>query len=383
MKAIVKQCGYNLIVRGNKSSLYTINNKSILDFTSGIGANSLGYSNPHINKVAIQQINKISHVQQFYLHNQPQQDIEDELNRFCPYKNYVFGLSGTQAIDNAIVISKFYNKKKNVLYVKNAFHGRSVSTLSLIDNMGDKLGYDHLMPNCYMVKEDEEISSDILKDTSCIVIEPIQGERGGYHFISTNFMKYLKKVSLEHNIILIIDEVQSFYRTGLDFAYKHIDFNLDPDIIVISKGVASGFPLGCVIGKDAIMHSIPPGILGGTFQGNCLAFAVGAETLRVFREYNILNNIKKKGTFIKSFLEDLKDTYPDTIQDVRGKGLMIGIEFKTQEQADRLFNKAFQSGLLLTKTSYPCTLRLIPPLNIDLEEVVLFKHIICSILPSL
>lgn len=358
----------NLVVKRTKGSfIYTNNDRKILDLTSGIGSNVLGHCPERISKL-------VSHQAQTLVHSQPNCYLPDniypffkELERFIPehLNRSIMTLSGSESIDNAIKIAKISTKKKYILSLDNSFHGRTLLSLSIsADSLRNHIGKEHLLGNCIIISPGQMISHDILSNTAAIIFEPIQGERGGYHSVPIEYINYLRRVSNTYNIVLIADEIQTFLRTGSYISYP------DVDMIVLAKGLAGAYPLGALIGKSSIMDSIKPGIIGGTFQGNALSFAVATETLKIIREENILQNVEEKGQQLKDFLITLHKYIPF----VRGKGLMLAIEFNTQKECDDFFDRALDRNILLMKTTYPKTLRLIPPLTINQDEINMITH---------
>lgn len=352
----------NLVVKRTKGSfIYTNNDKKILDLTSGIGSNVLGHCPDRISKL-------VSHKAQTLVHSQPNCYLPNnispffkELERFIPrhLNSSILSLSGSECIDNALKIAKLYTKRKYILSLNNAFHGRTLLSLSVSGrSLREYVGEKYLVNDCININPGQMLSHDILINTAAIIFEPIQGERGGYHSILPEYIRYLRKVSNNYDIVLISDEVQTFLRTG-----KYISYD-DVDMIVLAKGLAGAYPLGALIGKSSIMDSIKTGIIGGTFQGNALSIAVATETLKIIKEENVLENVEEKGKQLKDFLIASKH-----IPLVRGKGLMLAIEFDTQKECDDFFEKALDKNILLMKTSYPKTLRLMPPLNINQDEI--------------
>lgn len=366
MKAITRCCPYT-ISYGRGSYLYTECGKKILDLTSGIGANTLGYSHPSINKKITEQLARTTHVQQFYFYTETQKRLESELNKITPKEyqnNYLFGLSGTDAVDNAIKFARHYTGRKGIVSLRNSFHGRSTLCLSTGD-MGFWGTADEVLIDPqyhYYINIGQEIPCT-WDNIACVIMEPIQGERGGYHAIPKDYIKYLYDTCESRGIILIMDEVQTFIRTGVPFRGMDGQHKI-PDITVISKGLASGFPLSCVMGKSEIMRSMPRGILGGTFQGNTLSFVAAEETLKIYRTRNISRNIRVAHDLIVRYL-----MMSPVIKKIRAHGLMIGIEFEDQITCDSFFNRCLANGVLFTKGSYPRTLRIIPPLIIDYDNI--------------
>tara|TARA_B110000908_G_scaffold53834_1_gene65619 strand:- start:13944 stop:14993 length:1050 start_codon:yes stop_codon:yes gene_type:complete len=348
--------------------------------TSGIGSNVLGHSHPRISHVIKDQVGILTHAQPNCYMPQNIDPLLKELEGVV-HKNIdsaIFSLSGSEAIDHAIKIAKMHTKKRYVISLNNAFHGRTLAALSISsNNLQQSMGIRNIYPDCIQIDIHDDISNEVMNNTAAIIVEPIQGERGGYHIVPTQYLEYLHKLCSQHETLLIYDEVQSFLRTGKYFTYEY--GNVLPDMIVIAKGLAGPLPLSCVLGNSKVMDNVPPGIIGGTFQGNALAFAVSTEILKIVKEENILENILKKSIYLRDSLYK----HNDKIKYLRGLGLMIGIEFDTQEKSDKFFNLCLENDVLLMKTSFPKTVRLIPPLNISYDEINQFTDCVDKVITDI
>ena len=357
----------NLIIKQAKGSfIYTHDNRKILDITSGIGSNVLGHSPPKIVNLVKEQSNCLVHAQPSCYTPDTIYPLVQEMTKIMPshLNSCLFALSGSEAVDHAIKIAKIYTKRRYIISLNKGFHGRTLIALSISDNdFHSKLGLRNIYHDCITINVGDSIPPEILDNTAAIIFEPIQGEKGGYTTILTDYIKYLKRVSKQYGIVLIADEIQSFLRTG-EYLY-HDSIGIESDITVLAKGLAGGYPLACVIGKSKIMDNIGIGIIGGTFQGNALFFSIATENLKIIRKENILKNVKEKGHQLHSFITTLNNKIPY----IRGKGLMLAIEFHTQKDCDNFFNNCLKKDVLLMRTTYPKTLRLIPPLNINQHEL--------------
>jgi len=208
------------------------------------------------------------------------------------------------------------------------------------------------------------------EETAAIIVEPILGE-GGYVPAPLPFLKGLRKICDENNILLIFDEVQSgFGRTGDWFAFQ--GYGVVPDILVMAKGIANGLPLSGIIAREELQSKWKPGSHGGTYGGNAVSCAAAVETINVFREEKVLQNVAKRSTQLVSGLEKIKSKYPDAITEVRGKGLMIGMEFSgklTKGVANEVTKHSLKNGLLLLTAGAFETVRFIPPLTVTEDEM--------------
>jgi 4-aminobutyrate aminotransferase len=286
--------------------------------------------------------------------------------------------------------------RTNVIVFQGSFHGRTVGTMSLTTSKTIyRAGYQPLMPGVFVAPypyayrygwEDEETSQWCLdelryllltqtapQETAAILVEPVLGE-GGYVVPPPSFMQGLRQISSEHEILLIVDEIQSgFGRTGRWFAHEH--FDISPDVLVIAKGLASGLPLSGVLAPMSLMEKWTPGSHGGTYGGNAVAAAAAVATIQTIRAENLVENAQTRGLQLSESLRRLQVQYP-IIGDIRGLGLMIGVEFRDADgNPDKSTAKAVQKAcfeerlLLLTCGPWDNTIRWIPPLIVTEEQI--------------
>jgi len=339
-------------------------------------------------KAAQQQIGKIVHAQANIVYHQPMLQLVQQLAtviKLSDTDKYFFANSGAEAIEAAIKLARHATKRTNIITFEGSFHGRTIGTMSLTNSKTIyKIGYQPLMAGVSVAPFGSDHNPhaldalrDILKmqtapeETAAILIEPILGE-GGYIPASQSFVQGLRKICDEHGILLIFDEVQSgFGRTGKMFAYEH--YGIVPDILVMAKGIANGFPLSGIVSREELQKKWKTGSHGGTYGGNAVSCAAAVEVVNVFKDENILLNVNERGKQLTTKLEALKFKYPDHIADVRGKGLMIGVEFKRGAVAKGTANEITKSCLtqgmfLLTCSAFECV-RFIPPLTVTAEEI--------------
>ena len=358
------------------SRIYT-KDKSYLDFTSGIGALSTGHSHPYIIKKVNEQLKKSVHLsQQVFLTHEPQIELTNKLMKIMPspnIDNFFFTNSGSEAIDNAIKISRRYTGKTNIISMLGGFHGRTIGALSITSsNVNCKLKSQPLVPGIFFCGDFTKESLDKIltynsdpSETAAIILEPVQGE-GGIYSIPENFLKYVRKVCSENNIILIADEIQcGSGRTGewWNISKK----NIIPDMLIFGKGIASGFQLAGISSTSEIMNNLGTSYLGGTYGGNCLSVVAASATIDIFNDENILRNCNEIGKLIYDELNLI-----DRIKEIRQYGLMIAIEFKdyNAEEIKKIVDNLRDNNILVLlcgpKSEF---IRLLPPLNITSEEV--------------
>ena len=355
---------------GKGCHLYDRNGDEYLDFGSGIAVNSLGYSHQYLNNKLLEQSERLWHVSNIYQISEQERLAE----RLCKisFADYVFLCnSGTEAVEASIKIARKYyyetlkSKTKNqIISFDGSFHGRTLGSLaaggpSKLEPFNTEVsGFRFLdFGNLEKVKE------TICEDTAAILIEPIQGE-GGIIEASLEFIKDLRKLCNENDMLLIFDEVQcGVGRTGKMFAHQWLD--VVPDIMTIAKAIGNGFPLGACLTSEKVGSTMDFGSHGSTFGGNPLASAVGNAVLDIMLEENFFDNVEKISMELFSGLTKIKHEFPDVIELIRGKGLMIGMKCKIKNTD---FVEKARINKLLTVKASDNVVRLLPPLILSSKE---------------
>ncbi|WP_119307339.1 aspartate aminotransferase family protein [Cohaesibacter haloalkalitolerans] len=357
--------------KGEGAWLTTRDNRRYLDFAAGIAVNSLGHAHPHLVEALKNQADKLWHVSNLY--DIPgQHKLAERLCAVTFADKVFFTNSGAEAVECAIKTARRYHydrgepERFTILTFEGAFHGRTLATIAAggqpkyLEGFGPKApGFESLS-----ALDIDLVKQSINETTAGILIEPIQGE-GGIREISPSFLKALRNLCDETNILLILDEVQTGVgRTGHLFA--HEEAGITPDIMAIAKGIGGGFPMGACLATAEAAKGMVPGTHGSTYGGNPLAMAVGNAVLDVVLEEGFLENVAKTGLILKQRLAGLKDAYPDLIEDIRGRGLLVGLKLKMPpaELVAELRNEG-----LLTVGAGDNVLRLAPPLTIGQEEI--------------
>lgn len=383
------------------SWIYATNGHKYLDWTCGIGVTSTGHCHPTVVKAIQDQAGKLIHGQLNCVTHQPAVQLAQKMAQVLPasHKEIFFANSGAEAVENAVKLARHATGRQNVIVFQGGFHGRTLGTGSLTTaKTFYRAGFQPLMsgvivapyPYCHRCPvrraapqkcEASDCCNDPLYqlnlifkqqtapfETAAILFEPILGE-GGYVPAPPSFVKGLRKIANDTGAMLICDEVQSGYgRTGRMFAFEHYD--VVPDIVVIAKGIAAGMPLSAIATTSDIMSKAKPGSMGGTYGGNAVSCAAGLAVLEVFEKENILQNVKARSQQMLDGLNHLKTRFP--IGDIRGKGLMIGVEFADHVPAgtaSAISQKLIQEHMLVLTAGVYETLRLIPPLTSTAEEV--------------
>ena len=356
---------------GKGSYLFTTDGVKYLDFVQGIAVNSLGHANPSLVKVINDQSKKLWHVSNAFII--PEGEI---LARKIVKKTFassvMFQNSGTEATEAAIKIARryFYSKgkpeKNRIICIKNSFHGRTIAAIyasgskKLTEGFGPKVqGFDH-----FNFGDHKTLKNLINKKTAAIMVETIMGE-GGIKVIPDWCLKGLRQLCTKKKILLIMDEVQSgIGRTGDFFAFEKS--KIKPDIVPIAKGIGGGFPIGAVLMTKKISSAMIPGSHGSTFGGNPLAMKIGSKVIDIISNKSFLHKVKKKSNYFHTELNKIKDQYPNLIKEIRGRGLLIGLQlFKDQSK----FIDALMKNKLLTIKAADNVIRILPPLNVKKSEI--------------
>ena len=359
---------------GKGSYLFDVNGKKYLDFASGIACCVTGHCHPRVVAAAKKQTEKLIHTCIGVAYYEPYVKLAEELQKIAPMKKAqaFFCQSGSEAVEAAIKLAKYATKKPGILAFQGGFHGRTLGALSVTTSkMKYREGYEPLLPEIYVAPFDLKVVEGLIKShpnkIAGVIIEPILGE-GGYVVVEAAFLKKLRQLCDKHGLLLIFDEVQTgIGHTGKWFACEHA--RVAPDIITLAKGIASGFPLGACLAKPEIMARWSPGAHGSTFGGNPVNCAAAIATLKVIREEKLLSNAAKLGSYLKVNLQKLQKKFP-IIKEVRGIGLMLGVDFGNSELTKTIMNYCLEKGLVLISTGANGTvLRFIPALNISKKQI--------------
>jgi 4-aminobutyrate aminotransferase len=366
-------------IRGEGCTIEDIDGNLLLDFNAGIAVTSTGHCHPDVVRAIQEQAGKLIHYSaDFYLPLYAQTCAE--LARIAPMKEkcrVFLGNSGTEAVEGAIKLARFTTKRQNLVAFLGAFHGRTYGSVSLTASKAKyHAGFGPMLPGVYHAPFghvadlkwfDEVLFKHLVpaSEVAAIVVEPMQGE-GGYLVPEDGFMQGLRRICDEHGILLISDEVQAGAgRTGKMWSIQNWD--VEPDIVATAKGIASGMPLSAFIARDSLMSQWGPGAHGTTYGGNPLACAAALETIKLL-EGGLMANATARGGELLTGLKALQARFPSVIRDVRGIGLMIGVEFDTHEHAAAAEWASFQRGVLVLEAG-ETVVRIAPPLVITADEV--------------
>jgi 4-aminobutyrate aminotransferase len=406
---------YPLVVRQARGcAVEDVDGNVYLDFMAGIAVASTGHSHPEVVAAIEQQARKFLHICGSDFYYEPMVELVEKLSRLAPgtgAKKVFLTNSGTEAIEAAFKLARFATKRKHVIAFLGAFHGRTMGALSLTASRASHrahfspfvpdvhhvpygnchscphhLAYGDCGMECVNYLEKVLFRHEVApEEVAAIFVEPIQGE-GGYVVPSPEFLPTLQDLCRRHGILLVADEIQSgFGRTGRMFACEH--WRVEPDILCVAKGIASGMPLGAMIAREEI-STWTQSTHGTTFGGNPVACAAALATLKLI-ENGLVENAGTQGKRLKQRLMEVKDKHP-IISDVRGLGLMVGVEFQRADGSrtpdpklrDEIMRRCFESGLLLLGCG-ESTLRMCPPLIVSAAEVDTAVDIFAAVLDEL
>jgi 4-aminobutyrate aminotransferase len=413
-----------VVDRAQGSWLYGTDGKKFLDFSCGIAVTNTGHAHPKVTKAIAAQAERLLHGQMNIVYHQPMLELISRLQKLVNVTgddNYFFANSGAEAVEASLKLARQHTHKQNIISFQHSFHGRTMGTMAITNSKYTyRIGYGPLMggalatsfPYCLHcncngkqarggVGLPEQCCDQALEqlqllmkqqshadDTAAIIVEPVLGE-GGYVVPPKSFLKGLRQICDQSKVLLILDEVQTgFGRTGKWFAYEH--FDVRPDILVMAKGIASGMPLSGIIASSKLMSSWKPGSHGGTYGGNAVSCAAANATIDVMQEEKVLENVNARSAELVAALRKMQGKHP-LIRDVRGLGLMIGIELDHRKvpagTATAVTKKALENGLLLLSCGAFETIRVIPPLNVssaDLQQgIELFGRTLDQVLGPL
>ena len=359
-----------LFTHGKGMKLYTDDGKEYTDFLGGIAVSAVGHTHPVLVKALCEQAGKVLHTSSlYYIENQAR--LAQKLVCSTCFDRVFFANSGAEANEGAFKLAKMYfykqgKEKYEIITLKHSFHGRTLATVAATGQEKYQKPYHPLTPGFINVEPNDlqAVKDAVTPHTAAVMIELIQGE-SGVHPMDAEYVKGLRKLCDEQDILLIFDEVQTgMGRTGHLFAYEL--YGVEPDIMTSAKALGGGVPIGAVLAKEQTASAFAPGDHGTTFGGNPFATAAGLAVFQIMEEENLVENARTQGAYFIGRAKELMEKYPEKIVDVRGAGLLIGIELKV-EIAGAVFREMFEKGFLTSLCH--TTLRLAPPLIIQREEI--------------
>ena len=368
-------------VRGSGMAIEDIDGNLFLDFAAGIAVNSTGHAHPRVVGAIKEQASELLHysASDFYLpiYAETAKAIADIAPMRGPLRTYL-GNSGTEMVEAAMKLARYHTQRPYIVGFLGGFHGRTYGSVSLTASKAKyHARFDPLLPGIYHAPfghvADLKWFDDVLferlipaNEVAAVIIEPIQGE-GGYIVPEDGFLQGLRELCTKHGILFVADEIQSGTgRTGKMWAVEH--WGVEPDILLTAKGIASGMPLGAMVAKAEIMESWSIGAHGSTYGGNPVACAAALATIELLTDGGLVANAAARGHEALASLRALWERLPRLITDVRGMGLMLGVEFDSPEHAEAVQFAAFERGLLVLECGKQ-TVRLCPPLTCSADEM--------------
>lgn len=359
------------VVKGEGCYAIADDGKKYLDFGSGIAVNALGYCHPAVTAAITEQASTLCHCSNLY-NSEPQYRLAAYLVKYSGLDKVFFSNSGAEANEGAIKLARkyFYDKGKpekyEIITMQKSFHGRTLATLTATGQDKVKTGFSPL-PDGFVYAEYNNIESvkKALSPHTCgVMLEPVQGE-GGVYPMTAEFAAELKAFCEANDLLLIFDEIQcGMARTGTVFAYEQ--YGIKPDIVTMAKALGGGLPLGAFIASEKVAQSFGPGAHGSTFGANPVSTSAGTAVFAEIEKSNLLPHIVEMGDLLKNELLKLQQEFPDKIVDVRGKGLMLGMEVKGG--AAPIVNACLENGVMLLSAG-PDVVRFLPPYIISTKEI--------------
>ncbi len=366
---------------GSGPYVYDLSGKRYLDFLAGISVNSLGYNHPRLVRAMVEQGQRLIHCSNLF-YNPYQGLLAKRLTEISGMSKAFFTNSGTEAIEASLKIARAYGRAQNrkdkslILALKNSFHGRTLGALSITSQEEYQAPFRPLIPDVEFVDEFTPAALEkAFSDRVCaLVIEPVQGE-GGVVPLPADFVRAGRELCDRFNALLVADEIQcGLGRTGKYFAFEH--YGIKPDVITLAKSLASGYPLGVMLGNARVAESFKPGDHGTTFGGGPLACRLALEVLNIIAQDELVSKVEELGNYL---IEGLKGLAPRhrLISEVRGMGLMVGVQIGSQAKTvvDRLLSRG-----IITNAAHNTVLRLLPPFIITRNHIEEFLDVLDVVL---
>jgi len=351
-----------IAIRSAKGALVTdVNGKEYIDCVAGIAVNNVGHCHPIVVDAIKRQAAQLIHVSNLY-YTENQALLAQELATLSGMDRIFYCNSGAEAVEGALKLARKASGKKEFIATEHAFHGRTRGALSVTHKEKYRKPFEPLAPAIFVPYNDADaIRSAITNDTAGVILEPIQGE-GGVIIPSDDYLKEVREICDEKGTLLILDEVQTgFGRTGKWFAREHS--GITPDIMTTAKAMGAGFPMGAMLAKEEVAANFVRGDHASTFGGSALACAAALANIEVIKKENLVKRSQDMGNYLVNKLKGLKKDY---VREIRGKGLMVGMELSIK--CEDIVAKARDSGVLLNCTS-ESVLRFVPPLTITEKQI--------------
>lgn len=375
---------YQIVLdHGEGVYVYDTHGKKYIDFLGGIAVNVLGHNHPALVKAVAEQAGKMIHCSNLY-YTQVQADAAEKLTKLSGFGKVFFGNSGAEANEGAIKVARKYAHtispdKSQIITALHSFHGRTLATLTATGQPKYQEGFGPLPAGFDYVEYNniEALEKMMSENTAAVMLEPIQGE-GGVHVPTVEYLKKVRALCDKYNAVLIFDEIQTgIGRTGEFFAYDK--FGVKPDVVTLAKGLAGGVPIGAFITSEKIADVLHAGDHGSTFGGNPLACAAADVVLATVGNEAFLKHVEEMGDYMKSRLEAIKAKFPTLVKEVRGVGLILGMEIN--KPGRDIVNACLEKGSIINCTAGN-VLRFVPPLIVEKEHIDEVCDILEAVLPA-
>lgn len=358
---------------GNGVLVYDVDGKEYIDFGAGIAVNSLGHNNEELQQVILDQLKKIQHISNLY-YSVPVKEAAEILSEKTGMDEVFFVNSGAEAVECALKLARRYGnlnkgaEANEIISMNGSFHGRTLGALTATGQPKMHDSFGPLLPNVKYAEfnDIDSVKNLISEKTAAIILEPIKGE-GGIVPADPEFLKEIRKLCDETNTLLIFDEVQCGASRAGEFLASQL-YGVKPDIITMAKGIGAGFPVGACITTKEVGDYLSPGTHGSTYGGNPLACKVVAFVVDKITQPEFLKQVQENGNYFKKKLKELQIKYNEAITDVRGEGLILGIQFKEEIPVAEIVSKALEKGLLIVSAAQN-SIRFVPPLIISKDEI--------------
>jgi acetylornithine/N-succinyldiaminopimelate aminotransferase len=378
---------YPVVLRkGRGIKVWSSDGREYLDFVGGVAVNILGHCHPRVVVAIQKQAQRLIHVSNYY-YIEPQIKLAKLLVTHSFADKVFFCNSGAEANEAAIKLVRKYSKEHcgpdrfEIIAAKNSFHGRTLATVTATGQEKFQKGFEPLMPGFTHVpfNDMDALTKAATGSTCAVLLEPIQGE-GGVRIPDQDYLKQVREFCNEHNLLLILDEVQTgMGRTGKLFAYEH--YGIVPDIMTLAKGLGGGVPIGAMLATEGVAAAFQPGNHASTFGGNPLVCAAAVAAMETILEDGfILDQCNRMSKYFIEKLEELKTKFPDVIREVRGKGLLIGMELT--REGDPIVRSCLEKGMLINCAAGN-VLRFIPPLILQRKDIDQLIDVLDGILSKL
>lgn len=373
------------ITKGRGNRIYDGEGREYLDFLSGIAVNNLGHCNPRVTVAFQKQAQRLLHTSNLF-YTEPQVTLARLLVEHSFADKVFFCNSGAEANEAAIKLVRKYSSDKGggrfeIITAFNSFHGRTLATITATAQEKFHKGFEPLVPGFSYVpfNDIDALEKAVTSKTAAVMLEPVQGE-GGVNIPDEGYLAHVRKMCDSNDILLVLDEVQTgIGRTGKLFAYQH--YGIEPDIMTLAKGLGNGLPIGAMLAKDAIAQAFTPGTHASTFGGTPIVCSAAAEVLKILTEDGIiLDNCVRMGNYLIEELDRLKGKFPHIIKEVRGKGLLAGMELHIK--GEDIVSECLKKGVIINCTMER-VLRFLPPLDINQTDIDTLADTLSSVFSAI